>query len=539
MKRKLKRSIYWITPTLIVTFSWLLWPFESEKFAISFDEDMIERKAAFLEKPIRKNAETQRPNVIIFMADDLAQTDISLYGSTLINTPNIDAIGKNGVTFTDGYVTSPICSPSRAGLLTGRYQQRFGYEFQPHDIYLKNRLQYYGFTTFVNSDPWSPVPMTEVPRIEDRKMQGLPPSEITLAELLKKYDYQTAFIGKWHLGAADFALPCNRGFDYSYGFYYSHSLFGPEDAEWIVNRHVPEDWTDEFIWKSSRVGESQIYRNCEVIEEPEYLTQRIAEETVDFIEQHKDQPFFAYVPFSAPHTPLQAPKSYVEQFDHIEDPTKKVYHAMIASMDDAVGTVMNKLKELELEENTIVFFLSDNGGATYTMTTDNAPYRGGKITNFEGGIRVPFMVQWKGTIPENQQKNFPVSALDIFATAAGVAGTELPQDRIYDGNSLLPYVQQADSPALEQTLCWQMGNARAIRQNDWKLMIDDVFPDTLLFNMKTDPIEQNNLAPTSPKRVKELLTALNQWSAQMPEPLWPGMIYYTHEDELGSYKFED
>jgi arylsulfatase A-like enzyme len=540
MKRYFNRTTFAVLIPIVLLGSWLLWPLDSPVFAITFDEEAVRSTKVALQQTTASDTMNARPNVIVFMADDLAQTDISLYGSRLIETPNIDSIGHHGITFSDGYVTSPICSPSRAGLLTGRYQQRFGYEFQPHDVYLTNRLQYYGFKGFVDSDPWSPIYMDAVPRMEDRDRQGLPPTEITLAELLQQHGYATAFIGKWHLGAADFALPCNRGFDYSYGFYYSHSLFGPEDAEWIVNRHIPEDWTDSYIWKTSRVGDSEIFRDCERIDEPAYLTQRIAEETVAFIDQHQSEPFFAYVPFSAPHTPLQAPKDYVNQFSHIEDPTKRVYLAMIASLDDAVGMVMDKLEALDLTDNTMVFFLSDNGGATYTRTTDNAPYKGGKITNFEGGIRVPFMLQWPAQIKSAQESNLPVSALDIFTTVTTAAGIQPPGDRTYDGMDLVYDLQQAPQAIADRSLFWQMGNARAIRKGNWKLLIDDVFPDTLLYNLDTDPYEKQTLHTAQPQKTWELITELNSWTNTLPEPLWPGMIYYSFTDEDGKvYRFAD
>ncbi|MEN0005515.1 MAG: sulfatase-like hydrolase/transferase [Bacteroidota bacterium] len=532
--------LFGVLIALLPILAWLLWPLESNQFPITFNQQAIDSKEEFLNQYIAVDTTYRPPNIIIFLADDLAQTDISLYGSERIQTKHIDAIGRNGVTFTDGYVTSPICSPSRAGLLTGRYQQRFGHEFQPHDIYLTNRFQYYGFKGFVDSYPWTPIYMDAVPEKGERKRQGLPPGEITLAELLKKRQYHTAFLGKWHLGAADFALPCNRGFDYNYGFYASHSLFGPEEAEWIVNRHVPEDWTDSYIWKTSRVGESAMYRNCERIEEPAYLTQRIAEEAISFMETHEEEPFFLYVPFNAPHTPLQAPKTYVEQFSHIEDETKKVYHAMIASLDDAVGSVMNKLEELHLMENTLVFFLSDNGGATYTMTTDNAPFKGGKVTNFEGGIRVPYMMQWKGKIAASQTINYPVTALDIFTTAAAAARLELPKDRVFDGINLLDIVADTVPELADRSLFWQMGNARAIRKGDWKLLVDDEFQDTLLYNLAVDYVEQQNQTRTQREKQQLLLQELNNWTAQLAPPLWPGMIYYQFEDEDGTiYRFAD
>lgn len=534
-----QKSIWVVIAAFIPFFYWLLKPLDSGQFAIQFDENQVAKTKAFLAEQVPFTDSVAPPNIILIMADDLGQTDISLYGSTTIQTPHIDAIGKAGITFAEGYTSSPICSPSRAALLTGRNQQRFGFEFQPHDIYLKNRMQYYGFNYFVDSDPWSPIRMTKVPRKKDRARQGLPPTEITLAELLKKQGYTTAFIGKWHLGHADFALPCNRGFDYSYGFYNSHSLFAPEDAPGIVNQHVEEDWTDDYIWRSQRNGLSAIYRNCEMVEDTGYFTQRIAEEAIQFMEENQDQPFLLYLPFNAPHTPLQAPQSYYDQFSHIKDPIKRIYNAMIASLDDAIGSIEDKVAQLGLAENTIIFFLSDNGGATYTLTTDNAPFKGGKITNFEGGIRVPFMVKWEGKIPAGKSFPYPVSAVDIFTTAAAAAKASLPTDRVYDGIDLLPFLTDSIFRAPHQKLCWQMGIAKAIRQGEWKLLLNDLQKDTILYNIATDPFEKKNVKNQFPDIVQTLLASHQEWSDQMLPPLWPGMIYFEHKDSNGTYLFED
>jgi len=520
---------------IVALFAWLLWPLSNADFAI---EHAPAPAPKVVVQPTPDDT-ARRPNIIILMADDLGQTDLSLYGSELIETRHIDRLSADGVTFSEGYITSPICSPSRAGLITGRYQQRFGFEFQPHDIYLSNLLQYYGFRLFVDSDPWSPIYMDAVPREVDREQQGLPPAEITIGELFQAYGYATATIGKWHLGHADFALPCNRGFDYFYGFYNSHSLFAPEDAPWVVNQHVAEDWTDSYIWSSRRDGPSAIYRNCEAIEEPEYLTQRIAEEANAFMAAHRDEPFLLYVPFNAPHTPLQAPRDYYAQFDHIDDPYRRIYNAMIASLDDAVGTIRRQVEELGLAENTLIFFLSDNGGATYTLTTDNAPYKGGKITNFEGGIRVPFLAAWPGTIPAGQAFRHPVSALDIFTTAAAAAGIPLPVGRTYDGVNLLPHLTgRAEGPPHE-ALFWQMGFAKAIRQGEWKLLLNDYQQDTILYHIAADPYEQRDVHRQHPEVVEQLRAAHAAWAGQMAEPLWPGMIYFEFRDEAGTYVFED
>ncbi len=238
--------------------------FESDKFKIYFDQKLIEGKQRYFSETITDLSKYQRPNVIVILADDLGQTDISLYGSKIVSTPNIDRIGKEGATFTEGYISSPVCSPSRAGLLTGRYQQRFGHEFQPNHRYLKNMLEYFGFKMLPRFKPLSPIKTKEVPEVEERLRQGLPPSEITLAELLKKYGYTCGITGKWHLGAAEFALPCNRGFDYQYGFYEAFTMYAEKKDTSVVSHPVKGDYMDHHQWKTAegRQGNCAILRNC-------------------------------------------------------------------------------------------------------------------------------------------------------------------------------------------------------------------------------------------------------------------------------------
>src|SRR5689334_16773000 len=236
----------------------------SDKFKIYFDQRLIEGKKDYFDEKVNNMKAVNRPNIIVILADDLGQTDISLYGNKFVSTPSIDGIGKEGVTFSEGYISSPVCSPSRAGLLTGRYQQRFGHELQPNQRYLKNMLEYFGFKMLPRFRPLSPLKSKEVPMPEERFRQGLPPSEITLAELLKKYDYKTSIVGKWHLGAADFAIPTKRGFDEQYGFYEAFTLYAPKQDTSIVNKPIPGDFMDHHEWQTAegRCGNCAILRNC-------------------------------------------------------------------------------------------------------------------------------------------------------------------------------------------------------------------------------------------------------------------------------------
>lgn len=513
-------------------------PLTHEGFDISVDQEKLAGKKAFLLEEFKPASPARQPNIIVILADDLGLMDISLNGNAEIQTPHIDAIAREGVVCSQGYVSSAVCAPSRAGLLTGRYQQRFGFENQEHDRYLRNKLEYYGTRLFVKTKPWIVQNMDAVPGPDNIAKQGLPPAEITLAEMLKKAGYQTAITGKWHLGNTTFSRPAEFGFDYQYGFYASHSLYAPEGSPGIVDLKNKKDWTDQYIWKSQRNGKSAIYRNGEPIEEKGYLTQRIADEAIGFIERNRGNPFFLYVPFNAPHTPLQAPKEYFDRFPQQQDSVKRVYQAMIAALDDAVGRINDRVKSLGIEENTLIFFLSDNGGATYTLTTDNGPLKGGKITGFEGGLRVPFFVKWKGVLPEHAVFEKPVSSLDIFATACAAAGAALPTDRPYDGVDLLPFLSGVNKDAPHEALFWKAAATRIVLRDGWKLIFDDKWGQTLLYHLAADPYEKNNLAAADPARVEALKTLHFDWSRDFPKALWPPMITFVVEDKTGVYYFE-
>ncbi|HLP49873.1 MAG TPA: sulfatase [Chitinophagales bacterium] len=512
---------------------------ETDKFKIYFDEKLIEGKTAYLKQPVSDYKQHNRPNVIVILADDLGQTDISLYGSKLISTPNIDAIGKDGATFTEGYISSPVCSPSRAGLLTGRYQQRFGHEFQPNHRYLKNMAEYYGFKMLPRFKPLTPIKSHEAPPTEERLRQGLPPSEITLAELLKKYDYATAITGKWHLGAADFAIPTNRGFDYQYGFYEAFTLYAPKNDPNIVNAPVRGDFMDQHEWKASegRPGNCAILRNCcEHQEEKKYLTDKLTDEAIAFIDRTPaEKPFFLYLPYNAPHAPLQATKAYYAQFAHIKDPVKRVYAAMIKNMDDQVGRLMHHLDSMGIADNTIVVFLSDNGGTLSNGTTTNAPFKGGKFTNFEGGLRVPFMMKWKNHIPAGTVYTNPVISLDIFATVAGIVGIDLPTDRTYDGVNLVPHLTGDIKQPAHDKLFWRSEFNKAIRKGDYKLIVNEHDNVNLLFNIKEDKEERHNLFVSNPAKAKELLKDIEDWETDLVKPLWPRVVNYVYKDDDGKY----
>ncbi len=546
----LKRKGKLLFPLLAVfagLFLYLLLPLSSKEWNFEFDKKMIASKREFLDRIRGGTSSTYHsqseapPNILLITADDLGKTDISLYGGETVQTPNIDAIGAEGVTFTDAYCSSPICSPSRAGMLTGRYQQRFGMEVQPQNRYARNRLEYFVVKHFIDTGQWFLVEFGSTPKKSAIEKQGLPPSEITLGELLKSAGYRTGITGKWHLGFHEEFIPNNRGFDDQYGFYEAFSLYAPAGSPGIVEyRH--DYYANKHIWKQERTGSCAVRRNHEVIEEPEYLTFRIAEEANRFLEENREEPFFLYVPFSAPHTPFQAPEEYCDRFSHVEDKNKQVYYGMIAALDDAVGMIMEKLSKLGLDENTLVMFASDNGGATYTDATENAPLKGGKFMNFEGGINVPAMVRWKGTLPGGTAYSPMVSLLDFFSTAAGAAGVPLPEDRVIDGKNLLPYLRGGNGKPTRETkphraLFWRAAYNKAVRSGPWKLIIDEKKGRELLYNLENDKVEKRNLAARRPDVVDRLKAMLEEWEKGLMGPLWPRVMDFRVEIDGEEYEF--
>lgn len=549
-----RRWLGLVALALVPGLVFLLWPLRARPGRITVDQAKLAAKQAFLlqavpsgqpvpqavppERQPDRQPERQpdRPNVILILADDLGQSDVSLYGGTAVPTPRIDSIGRRGAMFTEGYITSPICSPSRAGLLTGRYQQRYGHELQPHDRYPRNRLEYYVFKYILARHDWRTADMIQYPAFEDILQQGLPASELTLAELMKKHGYATAIMGKWHLGASDASIPLHRGFDYHYGFYEAFSLYADPSAPDIINqRH--SDFSDHFIWSAGRTGNCAIHRNNDVVEEKVYLTEKIARESVVWLEQNRDRPFFLYVPFNAPHTPFQVPRAYFDRFPQVADRNRRVYLAMISALDDGVGAILDGVERLGLSRRTLIFFLSDNGGATYTGAADNAPLRGGKFTNFEGGIRVPFLLQWEGTVPAGTRITQPVSALDVMPTVAAATGSALPVDRPYDGVDLRPWLVGGRGGAPHEALYWRSEYHKAIRQGDYKLIQDDKVGRAVLYDLKADPGETRDLAAARPEVVRRLLEQLAQWETGLVSPLWPRVMDYRIRDRGDEFYF--
>ncbi len=517
--------------------AYLLWPLRSPDFRIVDDPSAMAEKAGFISKN-EKTTDTCPPNILLITVDDLGMADVSLYAEGDIETPGIDRLGAGGVIFDNAYVTSPVCSPSRAAIMTGRYQHRFGFEFTMHDRYLKNRLEFIGFRYFINSHPWVPKWQCAVPDPEAIHQQGLPPSEITLADMLQKYGYHTGITGKWHLGWSEEKRPSAFGFEEQYGFFHSHSLYVPEGTPGIVDQKIEGDWTDPHIWSGQRNGAHAIHQNYKVIDERGYLTDRITEESIRFMEKHREEPYFLWISFNAPHTPLQAPKEYVDRFAYIEDPVKRVYRAMISNLDDNIGRLMDYLDANDLDDNTLIFFISDNGGAEYTLTTDNGRYDGGKNTEFEGGVKVPMIIRWKGHIQAGNRFTPMVSSLDIFSTALASAHIPLMPGIAVDGVDLLPYLTDTLQRNPHEYLYWKRGNSEVIRSDRWKLMINGNSGDTLLYDLSVNRFEEPNVAFGHTDIVLELSRAFDTWTRDHRPPMWPPVVYYIGDKDGHPYYFD-
>ncbi|CAI2768993.1 sulfatase-like hydrolase/transferase [Flavobacterium collinsii] len=530
---KTKKVLFLIVIVLFTLALFLFWPINTDNTLIQPDKKLLEGKKEFLSEKVPADRSFKKPNIIILLADDLGKYDISLYGGKSTPTPQIDSLAASGVTFTDGYVSASICSPSRAGILTGRYQERFGHEFQPGDRYPRNNLEYYAFKYLINTNGWKLNPKINYPNEASIATQGLPKSEITFADLAKKQGYNTAIIGKWHLGHNKGFFPLDRGFDYHYGFYQAFSLYVPEDDNPDIINHHHKDFTDKMIWGNGRVGIGQIRRDTTILKEKAYLTEKFAEEAEAFIDKNKNNPFLLYVPFNAPHTPFQVRKKYYDRFPNVKDENKRVYFAMISALDDAIGRIRAKVKKEGLEDNTLIIFASDNGGADYTFATTNAPLKAGKFSHFEGGVNVPFALSWKGKIKPHTIYKTPVSTLDIFSTIAAAIHSNLPKDRPYDGVDLVSSV--TGNKEAHKTLYWRSGDAKAIRNGDWKLIISGKTHKEWLYNLAGDKSETTDLAKKNPAKVKELHIALQNWEKGLVKPLWPNLTHY--EFDFGKQKY--
>lgn len=422
-----------------------------------------------------------KPNVIIILADDLGYSDVGFNGSKDIPTPNIDRIAAGGVKFTNGYVTYNVCGPSRAGLITGRYQNRFGFARNP---------------IIAPNDP----------------EMGLPLTERTLAKELKTVGYTNAIIGKWHLGAHETLKPSERGFDHFFGFLSGGHNYFPSAYDLEDLSEVKEDWD----WYRTK-----LLKNDQRVEEEEpYLTDALSREASKFILRNPTNPFFLYLAYNAPHGPLQATEKYLNRFEHIQDIRRRTYAAMVSAMDDGVGRVLQALEESGNMENTIIFFLSDNGGPEQHNASDNGPLRAGKGSMFEGGIRVPFAMQWPAQIPKGTVYDSPVMSFDIFATACAYAGVT-PQNEL-DGVNIIPFLRGDRKDYPHQKLFWvnMDKNHFSVRSGNNKL-VNEKSSENEIFDLSTDLGEQNPLEATDLRTA--LLEQYNAWRMKLPAPLFMGL----------------
>ena len=463
------------------------------------------------------------PNIILILADDMGFNDVSLYnggaGDGSVMTPNIDAIARQGVVFRNGYAANAVCAPSRATILTGRYSTRFGFEFTP--------FPKIGATIFQwMQDVQQPILATEinheaVAALPDMSALGMPTEEVTIAEALKDAGYYTAHIGKWHLGGINGMRPEDQGFDDS--LYMSGMLYLPENHRDVVNAKREESGVEKMVWASAQYQAQ--FNGSEGFEPNGYLTDYYTNAAVKVIENNRNQPFFLYLAHWGIHNPLQATKKDYDEFSHIDDHTLRVYSGMIRALDRGVGKVVQALEENGLTENTMIVFTSDNGGAGYIALPDvNRPYRGWKLTHFEGGTHVPFMAKWPARIEAGTTMDDPIHHIDLFHTFAAAGGAKVPTDRKMDGVNLLPFIRDEVEGVPHSTLFWREGHHQSVQHEGWKLIRADRPDRRWLFNLQEDPTEQHNLADSHPEQLALLEGLLAAHNTEQADPLWPSVL---------------
>ena len=464
-----------------------------------------------------------KPNIILILADDLGFNDVSYYnggaadGSLL--TTHIDSLAKEGVAFLNGYAASPVCSPSRAAIMTGRYSSRYGFEFTPYPAQaarIMNLLRKDGELSTINLEDvqWDEVGLT---------VGGLPNEEITIAEMLQDNGYYTAHIGKWHLGGfTDGMRPNDQGFDDS--LMLNSSLYFPENHPDIVNAKI-DSAIEDMVWASSQYAAS--FNGSEPFEPGGYITDYYTDEAVKVIDNNKDRPFFLYLGHFAPHNPLQSLKKDYEKHSHMENHTLQVYAGMIEALDRSIGKILSALEKNGLTENTLIIFASDNGGAGYIGLDDiNKPYRGWKLTHFEGGMHIPFFAKWPAKIKKDMKYNKRIHHTDIFSTILGAANIEPPKEITIDGVNLIPFLTNEKKGEPHETLYWKNVTYQAIIHDNWKLMRSKYPKEKeYLYNLEKDPYEQNNLALSEPEIKILLHEKLNTHIESMPEPSWPQSVF--------------
>ncbi len=468
-------------------------------------------------------ADKRKPNIILILADDLGFNDLTFGGGGVANgavrTRSIDSIAEGGVTFRQGYAGNATCAPSRAAILTGRYATRFGFEFTPVPVQFAKLLAHNGGVGGGKAI-YHDEREAEVPPMAS---MAVPAKETTIAELLKRNGYHTLWFGKWHLGETEASRPEARGFDETLGFYSGGSMYLPKNDPQVVNSFQDFDSIDKFLWANLPFAVTN--NGGKRFAPSEYMTDYLADEAVKSIAANRNRPFFMYLAFNAPHTPLQALKSDYDALSNISDHRLRVYAAMIRGLDRGVGKVLASLQENGLDENTMVIFTSDNGGAHYIGLPEiNRPFRGWKATFFEGGIRVPFFIRWPAAIPAGTTLESPVGHVDIFTTAAAAAGVPLPQDRTYDGVDLLSFISGKSTGRPHESLFWRSGPYKTLLAGDWKLQVDGTQKKAWLFNVTNDPTEKTNLAASEAAALSDMQAKLAKVDAEQSKPLWPSLL---------------
>ena len=460
-----------------------------------------------------------RPNIILILADDMGYNDISLHNGGAadgsLQTPHIDSLAEDRIWFSRGYAANATCAPSRASIMTGRYPTRFGFEFTP--VPEAGRMILNWLSEEDDSELKARIDREVATNLPPFMEQGMPTEQITIAEVLRDAGYYTAHIGKWHLGHANGMDPLSQGFQDSLSMV--GPLYLPEDHPDIVNAKF-DTGIDKMIWGigqySARFNEGDLFAP------DKYLTDYYTDEAIKVIEKNKNRPFFLYLSHWAIHNPLQALRSDVDRMSHMSGHNLQVYSGMIAALDRSVGKVVEKLKDLDIYGKTLIVFTSDNGGANYIELEDiNKPYRGWKISFFEGGIRVPFIVSWPDEISPGQRSNSAIHHFDIFSTIASAAKTKSSNDNELDGVNLLPYIKKQTSSQPHKTLFWRSGNHQSVLHENWKYIISKKENMRWLFDTSIDPLEKNNLIESHPKEARLIEGLLAKFNSEQKEPLFP------------------
>jgi len=474
--------------------------------------------------PAVAEAGERPPNIILILADDLGYNDISTFGGGIaggrLQTPNIDQLAADGAIFEQAYAGNATCAPSRAMIMTGRYPTRTGFEFTPTPTGMGPAVSLI-MNSMDSGLPPAYFNQAEAEAALPYQSQGLPTSEVTIAEVLKQRGYYTAHIGKWHLGRGEGFTPNDQGFDDS--LLMASGLYLPEGDPQVVNAKLDFDPIDQFLW--ARLGYAAAFNNdgAERFEPSGYLTDYWTDEAVKVIQQNKHGPFFLYLAHWGVHTPLQATREDYEAVGDIKPHRLRVYAAMMRALDRSVGAITKALEAEGLADNTIVMFSSDNGGAGYIGLPEvNAPFRGWKLTNFEGGLRVPMFLKWPGIIAPGTTVSEPVAHIDLMPTLAAAAQAPLPKNVAIDGYDLLPLATNTAGPVRDRgALFWQSGYYRVVRQGDWKLQVSDKLNKVWLYNLADDPTEQTNLAGVAVEKLTVLQALLASHKASAREPLYP------------------